>query len=315
LLFNLLVLGSTALVHLGAAPDPGSNEAKVELTQATHTIDLLEVLKGKTAGNLTAGEFRRLDDPLFDLRMDPTDGITLMEEAVKRGLAAFSQDEAKRRGVPWLDLVRDQRVKERMAALVEEWSRQGHVPSALLGLVTPDQARSRWAALKEFHAKNRHFLVTNGPYRLHQWVEDGVVLQAFRDPSYPLGIGAFDGYAVPRRAYVSKLEIRDGWMEVRAEVEKVFQFQRSYQLVREPFRGQAGGGDTAEPPLCRYVVVASDGSVAGAGRTSFGADGAARLDLKGALKPGVYTIAVALSLGGNEISPEVKTMRLTLEGF
>ncbi len=245
----------------------------------------------------------------------PWHAIALMEEAVKRGLAAFSQDEAKRRGVPWLDLVRDQRVKERLAALVDEWSRQGDVSPGLLGLVTPDQARARWAALKEFYAKNRHFLVTNGPYRLHQWGEDGVVLQAFRDPSYPLGIGAFDRYAVPRRAYISKLEIRDGWLEIRAEVEKVFRFQRSYQLVREPFRGQAGAGDAAESPLCHYVVIGADGSVAAAGRTSFGADGAVRLDLKGALKPGLYTIAVALSLGGNEINPEVKTMPLTLGGF
>ncbi len=245
----------------------------------------------------------------------PWHAIALMEEGVRRGLAAFSQDEAKRRGVPWLDLVRDQRVKERLAALVEEWSRQGHVPAALLGLVTADQARARWAALKEFYAKNRHFLVTNGPYRLHQWGEDGVVLQAFRDPSYPLGIGAFNSYAVPRRAYVSKLAIRDGWLEIRAEVEKVFQFQRSYTLVREPFRGRAGEGDAAEPPLCRYVVIGSDGSVAGAGRTSFDADGAVRLDLRGALKPGLYTVGVALSLDGNETTPEVKTMRLTLPGF
>ncbi len=33
--------------------------------------------------------------------------LALMEEAVVRGYAAFSQEEAARRGVPWLDLVRD----------------------------------------------------------------------------------------------------------------------------------------------------------------------------------------------------------------
>ena len=32
--------------------------------------------------------------------------LALMEEAVSRGWAAFSEDEATRRGVPWLDLVR-----------------------------------------------------------------------------------------------------------------------------------------------------------------------------------------------------------------
>ena len=37
----------------------------------------------------------------------PWELIVLMEEAVKRGIAAFSESEAKRRGIPWLDLVRD----------------------------------------------------------------------------------------------------------------------------------------------------------------------------------------------------------------
>ncbi len=241
--------------------------------------------------------------------------IALMEEAATRGVAALSQEEAKRRGLPWLDLVRDQRLRERLATVVEEFAREGYVPPSLKGLVTPDQARTRWAALKQFHATHRHFLVTNGPYRLHQWSADSVVLQAFRDPSYPLGLAVFNQYAIPRRAYVSKLEVRNTRLEVRAEVEKVFAFQRSYKLVREPFRGQAGGSDAADLPLCRYVAVASDGSVAAAGRAPFEADGAFRLDLKRTLKPGTYTLLLALSVAGNDVNPEVKTMRLTLPGF
>ena len=35
--------------------------------------------------------------------------LVLMEEAVIRGHAAFSEEEAARRRVPWLDLVRDRR--------------------------------------------------------------------------------------------------------------------------------------------------------------------------------------------------------------
>ena len=35
--------------------------------------------------------------------------LVLMEEAVERGWAAFSQAEAQRRGVDWLDLVRSER--------------------------------------------------------------------------------------------------------------------------------------------------------------------------------------------------------------
>ena len=45
--------------------------------------------------------------------------LVLMEEAVSRGLAAFSQAEAQRRGVEWLDLVRSEQTNAKLAALVE----------------------------------------------------------------------------------------------------------------------------------------------------------------------------------------------------
>src|SRR5439155_19379135 len=38
--------------------------------------------------------------------------IALMDEAVTRRLAAFSESEARRRGAPWLDLARDAGVKK-----------------------------------------------------------------------------------------------------------------------------------------------------------------------------------------------------------
>src|SRR5262247_2467355 len=45
--------------------------------------------------------------------------LVLMEEAVERGWAAFSQEAAQRRGVDWLDLVRSETMNARLAALVE----------------------------------------------------------------------------------------------------------------------------------------------------------------------------------------------------
>jgi hypothetical protein len=65
----VLMFGTAAMVHLGAAPNPVSGETKPDLIQAKQMIDLLDVLKAKTAGNLTAGESAILDDLLFDLRM------------------------------------------------------------------------------------------------------------------------------------------------------------------------------------------------------------------------------------------------------
>jgi hypothetical protein len=67
---SLVLMFSTAvMIHLGAAPDPVSGETKADLLRAKQMIDLLDLLKTKTAGNLTLGESAMLDDLLFDLRM------------------------------------------------------------------------------------------------------------------------------------------------------------------------------------------------------------------------------------------------------
>ena len=71
--FNALVLslGSSAIVHLGEAPDPvsGQKADKPDFTMAQQSIDLLAMLQEKTRGNLTAEEARFLENMLFDLRM------------------------------------------------------------------------------------------------------------------------------------------------------------------------------------------------------------------------------------------------------
>ena|SRR5436190_2936866 len=71
--FNALVLsfGSSAIVHLGEAPDPttGQKRDKPDFTMAQQSIDLLAMLQEKTRGNLTEEEARFLDNMLFDLRL------------------------------------------------------------------------------------------------------------------------------------------------------------------------------------------------------------------------------------------------------
>jgi hypothetical protein len=47
--------------------------------------------------------------------------LVLMEEAVSCGWAAFSQAEASRRGVEWLDLVRSDTLKAPLAALTDQF--------------------------------------------------------------------------------------------------------------------------------------------------------------------------------------------------
>ena len=107
--------------------------------------------------------------------------LALMEEAVSRGYAAFSQEEAARRGVPWLDLVRDATLGAKLRDLIATFEGEGYRPEPLKDLVTAAEAQARWQALGAFAEKNGHLLVTNGPYRLKQWTAGSVVLEAVRE--------------------------------------------------------------------------------------------------------------------------------------
>jgi len=65
----ILSLNTSALVHLGQIPDPVTNEKRVDLVLARHTIDTLDMLREKTKGNLTKEEENLLNSILYELRI------------------------------------------------------------------------------------------------------------------------------------------------------------------------------------------------------------------------------------------------------
>ena len=69
--FETLVsyLSTTAMFQLGLIPGPSGERIPADLPNARRTVDLLEVLREKTEGNLTVSESRLLDDVLYELRM------------------------------------------------------------------------------------------------------------------------------------------------------------------------------------------------------------------------------------------------------
>jgi hypothetical protein len=237
----------------------------------------------------------------------------LMEEAVKRGAGAFSAAEARRRGVRWLDLARDPKTREDLRGILDGLARQNYVPEPLRKLVAADEAQTRWAALRQFAQRRGHFLVTNGPYQLEKWTDAAVVLQVFRDMTNPLGVGTYDRFTIPRRAFVAKLTARGDRLEIAAEIERLEKFLREHRLVREPL-GLRGDEDKADLPAARYVILAADGSVAAAGASRDIQAHRVIVDLKGRLKPGAYTALVALALGDNWVDPEVATAQFRVDG-
>jgi hypothetical protein len=240
--------------------------------------------------------------------------MALMEEAVTRGIGAFSQAEASRRGIRWLDLARDAKARDALGALVDGFAAQAWIPPALKRLVTADEAQLRWASLRQFQRRRGHFLVTNGPYQLEKWTDGAVVLQVFRDFSNPLGVGAFDRFALPRRAFVSRLVARSDRLEVWAEVERVEKFLREHRMIREALAVPASGGDRQDVPLCRYVILDGAGTVVAAGSSQDAQGGRVIVDLKGRLRPGPHTALVALSLGDNHVGGDVASAEFRVEG-
>jgi hypothetical protein len=239
--------------------------------------------------------------------------LVLMEEAVKRGVGAFSAAEARRRGVRWLDLARDPKTREELGAILDGLARQNYIPEALKRLVAADEAQARWAALRQFAQRRGHYLVTNGPYQLEKWTDGAVVLGVFRDMNNPLGVGSYDRFAIPRRAYVARITARGDRLEIAPEIERLEKFLREYRLVREPLGARGGEEERSDLPACRYVILGSDGTVVAAGVSRDVQAHRLIVDLKGRLKPGAYTALVALALGDNLVGPEVATTQFRVD--
>ncbi len=232
--------------------------------------------------------------------------LVLMEEAVDRGWAAFSQSEARRRGVDWLDLVRSEPMNARLADLLDKFEREGYRPDPLKSLVSADDARKRWAALKAFHKERGHFLVTNGPYQLKRWSADSVTLEAFRDLSYPLGVGSYDAYAVPRRGFITKVE-RDGdRVRLFGDIELVQKHLRSYDIVRKPLQSIAADALKRSAPECRYLVTDGESRVVLAGQVSPTGDANFSVDLTGKLPVGRFTLVAQIIVNGNAMNAEIQ---------
>ena len=64
-----VMFANAALVSLGAVPEPGTGEGRVDLDQARSAIDILVMLRDKTQGNRTDQESRLLEGLVYDLQM------------------------------------------------------------------------------------------------------------------------------------------------------------------------------------------------------------------------------------------------------
>jgi hypothetical protein len=220
--------------------------------------------------------------------------------------SGLSQIEAARRGVAWLDLVHSEQTKTALASLVEKFEREGYRPEILRSLVSADDARKRWAALAAFYKSHDHFLVTNGPYRLKSWSPESAVLEVFRDLSYPLGVGSFDSYAIPRRAYITKVERQNDRITLFGDVELVMKYQRSYDIVRQSLQSVTLDVLKRSAPQFRYLVTDAEGRAVLTGQVDIADDKTFHLDLNGRLPSGRFTLLAEITVNGNAMSADIE---------
>jgi hypothetical protein len=238
--------------------------------------------------------------------------LVLMEEAVSRGYAAFSQGEAERRRVPWLDLVRDSALRNKLLDLIAAFERKGYRPEPLKGLVTATEAQERWQALGAFAKRSGHLLVTNGPYRLKQWTGGSVVLEAVRDITYPLGFGTFDRFVNPPRATIDSVTQDGGEIIVRASAEMILKAGRGYQFTKEPLLRTTTRGVNGMLVVSRYLLIAPGGKVLKVDKMHWAEDGRFDIKLPQDLPPGEYAVILAVFLDGNALNPSAKVVRFRL---
>jgi hypothetical protein len=66
----IAIFHSSAMVALGKLKNPATDKVERNLEQARQSIEILEMLRDKTRGNLSANEQRMLDSSLTDLRLN-----------------------------------------------------------------------------------------------------------------------------------------------------------------------------------------------------------------------------------------------------
>jgi len=80
---NLLTsLGTQAAFQLGMEPNPYTGRAEIDIEGARFTIDTLDILKAKTAGNLVPDETRALEGLLHELQIAYVEAARAVQQAM-----------------------------------------------------------------------------------------------------------------------------------------------------------------------------------------------------------------------------------------
>src|SRR5262249_22816573 len=125
------------------------------------------------------------------------------------------------------------------------------------------------------------------------------------DLSYPLGVGSYDNYAVPRRGYITAVTQTDGQITLSGDIELLAKHMRSYDIVRTPLRSVPADVRSRSVPECRYVVTDGGGRVVLAGQVPRAEDASFHVDIRSKLTPGQFTLLAQMIVNGDATNAEI----------
>jgi len=91
----VLSLSQAAMQQMGKITNPLTGKIERNLGQAKVTIDMLEMLKEKTRGNLVKEEERLISDTLATLQLNYVDEMKKEEKGQKEGKQEKQEEEKK----------------------------------------------------------------------------------------------------------------------------------------------------------------------------------------------------------------------------
>ncbi len=138
---------------------------------------------------------------------EPWEITAATERLVTDGKIAYSRSQASVNNVGWLDLVVPEHanmVKEELQKMKDE----NFVPAPLKGIVSTEEANSRYDASIKWINEHNNAVIGNGPFYFDSYNIAGgtITLKAFRDQSYPFEVGYWSKYEHPKLAKITNLD-------------------------------------------------------------------------------------------------------------
>ncbi|MFQ5761633.1 MAG: ABC transporter substrate-binding protein [Candidatus Bathyarchaeia archaeon] len=212
-----------------------------------------------------------------------------MEKLVLDNKFAYSRSASRAQNVEWLSLIIKSHASE-IKKTLQEFSASNHIPPALEGFVTNEEAQRRYNASIEWIEKRGNALVSNGPFYFVDYNPEArtIRIKAFRDPTYPFEAGIWKNFEIAALPSITNVQVPS-----LVEIASPATIEVYVEVAGKP---------TAEVEVT-YLLANPEGRVVTQGQASPTTAGVFRItlptDLTAALTPGPYRLKLFA------ISPEV----------